>query len=445
MALSSTQSLLLLAALSVAILIFLIARFKWPAFVALIVASLVMGVGSGMKLSSVAVAFQEGVGAILMNVAAVVGLGAILGKLLAESGGAEVMARRLVTLLGPQRLPWTMLLLAILVGIPTWFAVGLVLLVPILFSVLAESRAPFLKLAIPMAAGLSVMHGLIPPHPGPMVAIDALKADVGRTIILALVVGVPVSILAGPLLGNLLARHVPVQPPVLLASARKPDRPAGFAITLLTILVPVGLMLLSTVALVKMRIDHPLRESLLLLGSPLVAMTVAVLFSFYSFGVACGYGRVQLQRFCEECLGPVASVLLVVGAGGGFNKVLVVSGVGPAIASVVEGGNLSPLVLGWFFAALIRVATGSATVAITTAVGLIGPLIASNPEVNRELLVISMGCGSLILSHLNDGGFWFVKEYFQLSVPQTLKTWTVMETVIAIAGLGMTLLLDLFI
>ena len=221
-----------------------------------------------------------------------------------------------------------------------------------------------------------------------------------------------------------------------------PKDPPGFGLTVFTILLPIGLMLLATVADVTLTKENAIRQWSDFAGHPLVAMTAAFLFSCWSFGIARGFDKEQILKFTNDCLGPVAATLLIVGAGGGFNGILVASGVGDAIAAMVKDAPVSPLVLGWFAAALIRIATGSATVAITTAAGILAPIVAVRPDTNLELLVISMGAGSLILSHVNDGGFWFVKEYFGMDVSQTLKSWTVMETIIAVAALLLILALD---
>lgn len=437
-------SLLLSAAVAVVALVVLIARFRLNAFLALVIASLFMGVSAGMNLPDVAKAFQDGVGAVLGSVAPIVGLGTILGKLLMESGGAEVIAHRLIRMFGEKRLPWTMLLLGLIVGLPTWFSVGVVLLVPILFTVYRETKKPFLSLAIPMVSGLSVMHGFVPPHPGPVVAIKALNADMGKVILWSLAVGVPTAIIAGPLLTKLFTGRMSVVPQLASTpqSARQIQcQPPGFTLTLFTIFLPIALMLFSTLAEVALPAGTVLREILTFIGSPVVALLIGVMFSMWSFGGRCGFDRVRLGKFVEESLGPVATVLLVVGAGGGFNRVLLASGVGDALAASAKQMSLSPLLLGWVAAALIRVATGSATVAITTAAGIMLPVI-TGLDVNVELLIVSMAAGSLTLSHLNDGGFWFVKEYFGMSVTETLKTWTVMETVISVVALALVLLIN---
>jgi GntP family gluconate:H+ symporter len=439
---SHNTSLLLLTLLAVLALVVLLARYKLNAFIGLTLASLFVGLGAGMSPPDIVKGFLEGVGAVAASVAMVVALGTVLGKLLAESGGAEVLSTRLTRALGQERLPWAMLLIAFLVGIPTWFTVGLVLLIPIVFTLARETKTPLLHLGLPLVAALSVAHGLVPPHPGPMAAIEFLKADTGKTILYSVLIGLPTAALAGPLMMKLLVKDMQVEPGGIGAQlAQNPERknPPGVGLTVFSILLPILLMLLATAADVALPKGDTARLWLDFLGSPLVAMLVGVHFAYFSFGTARGFDRQRLAKFTDECLGPVAIVILVVGAGGGFSKVLVHAGVSDAVKQLLEGVNISPLLLGWLVAALIRIATGSATVAITTAAGILAPIAAGTPGLNRELLVIAMGAGSLILSHLNDGGFWFVKEYLNLSVAQTLKTWTVIETVISVVALVFTL------
>jgi len=436
--------LLLWVLAAVAGVIFGIARLKLHAFIALTIASIVVGVGSGMGLGTIAQAFQEGVGAMLGSIAVVVGLGMVLGKLLTESGGAEVIAETLIEALGPSRLHWTMALVGFVVGIPVFFTVGVVLLAPILLSVLRKTGQPLLRLGIPLVAGLSVVHGLMPPHPGPMAAIGVMKADPGKVILYAFLVGLPTAIVAGPLLGPWIARRIPVVHPTTEAEGlvKSQHLRPGFGLSLFTVVLPVLLMLMATVVDLLLPKSHPLRGWADLAGHPVVAMLLATLFGFYSFGWARGFNREQVLRLSESCLGPAGSILLVVGAGGGFNRILIASGAGDAMATLARATHFSPLFLGWSIAAMIRVATGSATVAITTAAGLVTPFAASVPGTNMELLVIATGAGSLVLSHVNDGGFWFVKEYFGLTVTETLQSWTVMETVIGVVALAVVIVLQ---
>ena len=446
--------LLLISLAAVLGLVLLIAKYKLNAFVALVLASVFVGVCSAMtlprqeallRLQGIGQAFGEGVGNVLASVAMVVGLGTILGKLLAESGGAEVIARWLISKLGQDRLHWATLIIAFLVGIPVWFTVGVVLLVPILFTLVKESGKPMLRLGIPLLAGLSAAHTMVPPHPGPLAAIGVLHADVGRTILFSLMIGFPAAMIAGPLFGKFIAARVPVTTGEIADQlTQKAERRAlpGFGITLFTILLPVVLMMGASIADLLFEKQNAFRAWLDLAGHPTVAMLLAVLFAFYSFGAGIGFQKPDILKFTNECLGPVALVLLVVGAGGGFGKTLEYSGVGKAMTAMVAESHFSPLLLGWLLASLLRVAAGSATVAITTAAGIMAPIASAVPGTNLELLVVAMGAGSGILSHLNDGGFWFVKEYFSMTVPQTLKSWTVLTTLKSTVALLLVLLLN---
>lgn len=426
-------------------LVVLVARFKLNAFIALMLAALFVGLCSTMPPMRVAKAFQEGVGNTLGFIAVVVGLGTMLGKMLSESGGAEVIAQTFVRALGTHRLHWTLMAVGFVVGLPVFFGVGLVLLMPILAALVRDTKRSLLFLGIPLVAGLSVSHGLVPPHPGPMLGIEQLHADVGKTVFYGVLIGLPTAIIAGPIFGKFISQRVPVELGGLgaaLLQKRAGQRCPSFGTALGTILLPVLLMLAATLADVALVKENTARVWLDFIGSPAVAMLIATLMSLYTFGFACGFTRVEILKFTDDCVGPAAGIILVVGAGGGFSKVLDESGAGAVLAQQAGHLHLSVLFLGWLIAAAIRVAVGSATVAIALAASLVGPMAAASPGTNRELLVISLGAGSLILSHLNDGGFWFVKEYFGMTVPQTLKSWTVMETIISIVALALVLALD---
>ena len=444
----SSNGLLLLALGAIVGLIILIARFKCNAFIALMLASIAVGVGSGMPLPDIATSFQEGVGKTLGFLAMIIGLGTILGKLLAESGAAEVIANRMVRLLGIKRLDYAIMLVAFLVGISVFFGVGIVLLGPVAFMLARQTRTPILYLALPLAAGLSVAHGLIPPHPGPMVAIGKIGADTGKTILWSLAIGLPTALITGPMLTRWVAPRVPVALGGLGAQASgkaAAPRPPGFVLGLFTMLLPVILMLIGTAADVTLKPEDPVRQIADFIGAPVVAMLIAVLVSFWSFGTHCGLTGAQVLKFTEQCVGPAASIFLVVGAGGGFSKVLEHSGVGAAIAGLALQIPVTPILLGWIIAGLLRIAVGSATVAITMAAGLMLPVVEARPDTNRELLVLAMGAGSLIFSHVNDSGFWFVKEYFGMSISQTLQTWTVVETGIAVVSITIILAVNALI
>jgi GntP family gluconate:H+ symporter len=437
--------LLLLALVAVSALIVLIARFKLHPFIALVSVSLTLGVAAGMPPAAAVKAFQDGVGNTLGFIAIVVGLGTMLGKMMAESGAATRIATTLIDLFGVRRVHWAIMVVAFIVGIPVFFQVGFVLLIPLVFTIARRTGMSLVKIGIPLVAGLSVVHGMLPPHPAAMLAVAAYNADVGRTILYGLLVGLPTAALAGPIFATWISPRIllPAENPLArqLEGESVAEMP-GFGISLFTVLIPVILMLLASAADLTLDAASSLRSALHFVGTPIVALLLALLFSFWSLGRPRHFTRDEVMKFCNDCLGPTATILLVIGAGGGFNQVLVQSGVGRAIAAMAIGSHASPLILAWSVAALIRVATGSATVAMTTAAGIVAPIAIATAGTNAELLVLATGAGSLMLSHVNDSGFWLIKEFFNMTVPQTLRTWTVAETIIGVAGLGFTLLLS---
>ena len=443
--------LLIYAIAAVIALIVLIARFKLHPFVALVSVSLAMGVAAGMPPLTAVKAFGDGVGSVLGFIAIVVGLGTMLGKMMAESGAATRIATTLIDLFGERRVHWAIMIVAFIVGIPVFFQVGFVLLIPLVFTIARRTGMSLIKIGIPLVAGLSVVHGMLPPHPAAMLAVAAYKADVGRTILYGLIVGLPTASLAGPVFASWIAPRIALLPdnPVAAQFVESRDdadpnpQTPSFGISLFTVLIPVILIILSSAADITLDPDTPLRSALHFVGNAIVALLLALLFSFWSLAWRRGFTREQVMKFCNDCLAPTATILLVIGAGGGFNQVLVQSGVGGAVAKMAVGSHASPLILAWIVGALIRVATGSATVAMTTAAGIVAPIAVATPGTNAELMVLATGAGSLVLSHVNDAGFWLIKEFFNMSVPQTLKTWTVAETIIGFAGLGFTLLLSL--
>jgi GntP family gluconate:H+ symporter len=447
--------LIVLALAAVAALVLLVTRWKVNAFIALALASLVVGAGavamgvtpkdakSPLSMLEVIDAFGTGLGKTLGTIAAVIGLGTMLGKLLAESGGAQVLAKRFAAFFGPDRVIWCIMALAIAVGLPTWFAVGLVLLLPILLTLTAETKKPFLVLAIPLLSCLSIMHGLMPPHPGPVAALGAfkeLKPNMGMVLLWGFVIGIPTAIVAGPIFARRAARIVEAQPPPMpILTGREGITPPSFGLTLFSILLPVLLMLLDTVAKLSLPVEAPVAKFAAFIGHPTIALMLSVLFASWSLGTRCGYPSTRILKFTEESISAVGMTLLVVGGGGGFATVLKTAGVADAMGLMAKTMGMPVLLYGWLVAAFIRVATGSATVSITTAAGLLAPVMADYPGTNVELLIIAIGCGSLFLSHLNDGGFWIVKECLGLTVSQTLRTWTITETIVGILGLLLTL------
>lgn len=437
------------AFIAVMALILAITRLRLHPFIALILSSGLLGLLAGMPLRDIVGTFQNGFGDVMGFVGIVLGLGTMLGRLMAESGGADCIAQTLIGAFGKSRVHWAMTAAAFLVGIPLFFEIGFVLLIPLVFIVARRSGMPLMSIGMPMLASLSVMHGLVPPHPGPMLAIDAFGADIGKTIFYGLIVGIPCMILAGPVFGALVARRVRPEPADALMSqlAREPSggsRP-GFGVTLITVLLPVLLMLMKTLADILLSEDAALRRLIDFAGNPIAALLAALLLALYTFGLARGFSREQLLKLLDQSLAPTAAIVLIIGAGGGFKQMLVDSGVGEAIGQLAVQARISPLLLAWFVAGLIRVATGSATVATITGAGIVAPLAAMTPGVSRELLVLATGAGSLIFSHVNDAGFWMVKEYFNMSIGQTFKTWSAMETIISVTAMILIMMLSLLV
>ena len=430
-------------------LILLITKLKVHPFVALTLAAGFLGLTSGMPVAKVMKSFQDGFGGVLGFVGIVLALGTMLGKLMADSGGADQIAQTLIRWFGVRHVHWAMMFSAFLVGIPLFFEIGFVLLIPLVFIVARRSGVSLVKIGIPLLAGLSVVHGLVPPHPGPLLAIGVFGADIGKTIFYGLLVGLPTAMIAGPLFGAFISRYVPGNPSQELmdqiakeSSAR--DLPS-FAVTLVTVLLPVFLMLLKTFADVVLPADHVVRVWMDLIGHPITALLAALLLAFYTFGFARGFSRAQVMKLLDQSLAPTAAIILIVGAGGGFKQMLVDTGVGNVIGQMAVHAEINPLLLAWLVAAVIRIATGSATVATITGAGIVAPVVTLIPDVNRELLVLATGAGSVILSHVNDAGFWLVKQYFNMTVEETFKTWSMMETILSVVGIILILLLSLVV
>ncbi|MGW6613287.1 GntT/GntP/DsdX family permease [Streptomyces erythrochromogenes] len=433
---------------AIALIVLLITRLKLHAFLALTVGSLALGVFAGAPLAKTIASFTAGLGATVAGVGVLIALGAILGKLLADSGGADEIVDTILARAKGRAMPWAMVLIASVIGLPLFFEVGIVLLIPVVLLVAKRGNYSLMRIGIPALAGLSVMHGLIPPHPGPLVAIDALHANLGVTLALGVVVAIPTVIIAGPLFSRYAARWVDIPAPEeMIARARpsaEPEHRPRFGATVFTVLLPVALMLVK--ALVDIVVNdpaNPVQRVTDVVGSPLIALLAAVLVGMFTLGRAAGFTRARLSVTVEKSLAPIAGILLIVGAGGGFKQTLIDVGVGQMILDLSQNWAVPTLLLAWLIAVAIRLATGSATVATISAAGLVAPLAADMSTTGTALLVLAIGSGSLFFSHVNDAGFWLVKEYFGMTVGQTVKTWSVMETVISVVGLGCVLLLSL--
>ncbi|HEU4963025.1 MAG TPA: GntP family permease [Bacilli bacterium] len=442
---------------AIALLLILISWWKLNPFVALITVAVLVGFAAGILngdslqdiVANTIQSIKDGLGGTLGFLAIVLGLGTMLGKMMAESGGAERIAKTLINRFGKRNVHWAMMIVAFIVGVPVFFQVGFVLLIPLVFTIALETGISLVVIGIPLVAGLSTVHGLVPPHPAAMAAVKAFDANVGLTILYSLIVGLPTAAIAGPIYGKWIGKRIHKTVPKEMAQQMtehksEKDMPS-FGNTMFTILLPVILMLGASIGELAFDETSAVRPFLSLIGDPIIALLIATIFSFFSLGYWRGFNRDTVLKFSNECLGPTASILLVIGAGGAFNKVLLNSGVGDAIATAAQHSSISPILLGWGIAALIRVATGSATVSMLTAAGIVAPIASAIPGVNLELLVLATGAGSLILSHVNDAGFWMIKEYFGMSVKETLLTWTAMETIIAVVALILILILDLFV
>ena len=460
---ASGWQLILAFLAGIAVIVVLITVAKLHPFLALIFGALTVGVVAGENLEKVLKSFADGFGTTAAGVGILIALGAMFAKLLADSGGADQIVDTIVGRASPRALPWAMALVGAIIGLPMFFEIGLVLLMPVIYLVSRRSQLSLITVGIPALAGLSAMHGFVPPHPGPLTAINLLGADLGLTLALGVAVAIPTIIVAGPLFGKLAGRWVVVDAPDTFAPDEFATRREGpgaaiaadedrrlrrpsFAMTLFSVLLPVGLMLGK--ALVDIFIDDEnqwFRVIFDVLGTPLVALLLAVIVGIFTLGVGAGMTRSQLTTCIESGLPPVAGIILIVAAGGGFKQVLVDSGIGTLLADWAKDVNISVILLAWLLAVLIRLATGSATVATITASSLVLGLVdgLSNPQVS--LVVLAVGAGSLFFSHVNDAGFWLVNQYFRLSVGQTIKTWSIMETVLSVSGLVVVLLLGLVI
>lgn len=466
---AGTAQLVVAAVFGIAVVVALIAWAKFHPFLALILGTAALGLVAGADPAKIVTSFTSGLGSTVGSVGVLIALGSMIGALLTQSGGADGIVQRIVTGVSGAMLPWAMAGVAALVGLPLFFEIGVVLLVPIVLLVARRTDVGLLRIGIPALAGLSVLHGLVPPHPGPLVAIDSLHADLGLTLMFGLICAIPTVIVAGPVFGNFIAARVPLavpdRDPVAIGgsgsaetagvtdrdddgvpdSAEGRRRNPGFWPAVLTVLVPIVLMLARAVAELTLADGNGLRSVLEVLGTPVVALLFGVLLAMWSLGHRAGFDRRETSAVVGGSLPPIAGILLIVAAGGGFKQVLVDTGVGNVIADAAKDASINALLLGFLVAVGIRVATGSATVATITAAGIVAPLATTLDKPTVSLLVLAIGSGSLFFSHVNDAGFWLVKEYFGMTVGQTIKTWSVMETIISVVGFACVMLLSLVV
>jgi GntP family gluconate:H+ symporter len=446
---ASVPRLVLSFLAGIAVIVVLITVVKLHPFLGLIFGALTVGVVAGESVTTVLKSFSDGFGSTAAGVGILIALGAMFAKLLADSGGADEIVDTIIGRASPRMLPWAMSLVGAIIGLPMFFEIGLVLLMPVIYLVARRSGLSLITVGIPALAGLSAMHGFVPPHPGPLTAIGYLNADLGVTLALGVLVAIPTIIVGGPLFGRLAGKWVVVGAPDTFDADRPEDigdRRPSFGATLFSVLLPVALMLGK--ALVDIFIEDEnqwFRRIFDTLGTPLIALLIAVIVGIFTLGRGAGMSRDEITKCVESGLPPVAGIILIVAAGGGFKQVLVDTGIGTALAQWAEDASISVIVLAWVLAVLIRLATGSATVATITASSLIVGLVEGMSTGQVSLVVLAVGAGSLFFSHVNDAGFWLVNQYFRLTVGQTIKTWSIMETILSVSGLVVVLLLDLVI
>ncbi|MFT4258099.1 GntP family permease [Microbacterium sp.] len=444
---ASTAQLIIAAVVSIVIIVALILWVKMHPFFALMLGSAVMAVAANMGFTDAFTSFSAGLGSTVGGVGVLIVLGAVIGRFLTESGAADEIVDTVLAKTPAKRLPWAMAFAAFIIGIPLFFEVGVVLLIPIVMLVAKRAKLPVILVGIPALAGLSALHGLVPPHPGPLIAIDALKADLGVTLALGLLVAIPTVIIAGPVMAKPMAKWVPIaaSDKLLAPVDENRGRRPSFGIALSVVLMPVVLMLMMTVVKATGIGETGVGQVLVWLGTPLQALLITALYSMVVLGTTLGRTMSEVASETGAAFAPIASILLIVGAGGGFKQTLVDSGVGQVIGSGIAGSGMPLLIAGWLVAVVIRLATGSATVATITAAGIMAPLVGDLSSTHVALMVLAIGAGSVFLSHVNDAGFWLVKEYFGMTVGQTFKTWSLMECVVSVVGLIGVLLLGLVV
>ncbi|GEK34538.1 GntT/GntP/DsdX family permease [Kurthia sibirica] len=437
--------LLIITILSIVLVIVGVSVFKWHAFISLTVASLFLAIFAKMDFTQIVKSFETGVGGQLGHLIGILALGTMLGKLLAESGAGLKIANFFIKVFGEKKLPWAMFASGFIVGIPVFFEVGILILLPLIISIQQSTKKNILVIGLPAIAGLSIVHGLVPPHPGAVAAIGIYGADIGTVLLYSLIIAIPAGILGGPIFAKLITKVVKPkgEPDLLKAKSTLDDgitAPSTFT-SFFIILLPVILMVIGTLK-TQITSNETVQHILQFIGEPLIALLVAVFAATYLLGYMRGRDRKTVKLFLEDCLMPIGSIALIIGAGSGYKQILIDSGVGTMIGNMAQDMSLSPLILAFLIAGLIRVATGSATVALTTAAGIIAPIVATMPDVNLALLVIVTGAGSLMLSHVNDAGFWMVKEYLGLTLNETFKTWTLLETILSFTAFGMAMFLN---
>jgi Gnt-I system high-affinity gluconate transporter len=437
---------LILCIAGIILLIILVVVVKLDTFISFLLVSIGLGIACGMDVHSISSAIQKGIGNILGSLVIILGFGAMLGKLVADSGAAQQITASLTKLFGIKYMQWGMALAGLIIGIPLFYTAGFIIVVPLIFAIAATTRLPLLYIGVPMLAALSVAHGFLPPHPSPTAIAEQLHASISKTLIYGIIVAIPTIILAGPLFAKTLRKYKPSPSNNILQIKTIPvEELPGIGISLVTALMPVILLTCTALILIWVPTTTILGRIMGFLGDPNIAMLVSVLVAIYFLGIKRGNKIPAIMIRLEDAFKSIAVLLLIIAGSGAFMQVMSEGGVNVYIGQILKEMQLSPLVLGWLIAAIIRVCIGSATVAGLTTVGIMLPILGVHEHIHPELMVLSIGAGSLMFSHVNDGGFWIFKEYFNLTIKETFMTWTVMETIVSITGLIFVLILNHFI
>ncbi|QJW90687.1 gluconate transporter [Spirosoma taeanense] len=436
---------LVLTLIGILTLVVLVAFVRLDTFISFVIVSLGIGLAAGMDVGAVGKSIQTGIGGTLGELVLIIGFGAMLGRLVAESGAARRITNVLIGWFGIKNIRWGLAVAGFVIGIPLFYNAGFIIVVPLIFTIAASSGLPLMSVAVPMLSALSVAHGYLPPHPSPSAVAGQLNANIGQTLIYGIIVAIPAIVIAGPLFGRTLV-HVKATPNRELFNIREvPDHNLPSAgISFFVALLPV--LLLTTFGPLKSVFPDgsPLNTLITLLAEPYIGMLLSVLTAVYTLGIRRGQSIKAVTKDLEEAVKAIAPILLVIAGAGALKQIFTDSGTSKYIGSLLADAAIPPLVLAWGIAAFIRICVGSATVAGLTTSGILGPLIQSQP-IKPELMVLAIGSGSLMFSHINDGGFWLFKEYFNLTIGQTIRTWSLMETIVSIIGLLGVLALNLVV
>lgn len=436
---------LVVITLGILLLFILILVVRLNAFIAFILVGLAIGMGQGMELNAIVQSIEKGIGNTLGFLVMILGLGAMLGKLVAESGAAQKITNGLIQLFGVKNTRIAVMLTGFIVGVTMFYSVGFVILVPLVFTVAAATGLSLISIALPMLAALSVTHGFLPPHPAPTALSVMFEADIGKTLIYGVIIAIPAILISGPLLTKFIPK-VEAKPlkEFMTTKVFSDEELPSFSNSILTALFPVILIAISTLILNFFEIEGLWFSIIKFIGNPVIALLLTVLVGTYSLGISRGLKMDEVMKIFAKAVSGITMVLLIIAGAGSLKQILIDSGVSEYIGNLLQITSMSPLIIGWLIATLIRFSVGSATVAGLTTAGIVLPLVQTT-GVSPELMVLAIGSGSLMLSHVNDSGFWLFKEYFNLNVKETLSTWTVMETSIGISGLIGVLILNQFV